>query len=77
MNERETLQSPQANLYPPLHFCTPEEAANYLGVTQQEFGALCKQYGIGRFHLARTQNQIVYALDDLDNLKHMLIKRPS
>lgn len=75
MNERETGPPPLDELSEPLHFCTPDEAALYLDVTHQEFGALCKQYGIGRFHLARKQNQIVYALDDLDNLKAMLLKR--
>ena len=57
---------------PEQRFCTPEEAAAYLGKTPQEFGALVKQYGIGRYHLTRSTDQIVYAMKDLENAKNSL-----
>ena len=53
-------------------FASPEEAAAYLGKTPQEFGALVKQFGIGRYHLPREKNQFVYSMKDLGNAKHWL-----
>lgn len=54
---------------------TPTEAAAYLGLTAQEFGAICRQYGIGRRHVSRDFDQIVYYKGDLTNPRNVLERR--
>jgi hypothetical protein len=49
------------------------EAASFLGVTPQAFEALAKQYGVGRYHLNRTHDQIVYSMRDLEKIKRGLM----
>lgn len=50
-------------------FCSPKAAAEHLNVTPQAFDALRKRYGIGRYHLPRAHDQIVYSLNDLDRVR--------
>jgi hypothetical protein len=61
-------------------YFTPEDAAKSLGLSPQEFGALVKRFGIGRYHFPRQHDQIAYLRRDLDRAAAFLIsdqgKRP-
>jgi hypothetical protein len=58
--------------YGPEPFRTPQEAADYLGVTPQVFNSLMKQFGVGRYHLAREHDQIVFSLKDIEHVKQSI-----
>ena len=56
----------------PEPFATPREVIEYLGVTPQALDALMKQFGVGRYHLPRDHDQIVYSLKDIERVKRSL-----
>jgi hypothetical protein len=74
--EEKPAVKPEATLINGQEVYTPVEAAAYLGLTPQEFGAVTKQYGIGRHHVSRDFDQIVYFKVDLTNVKNVLDKTP-
>ena len=41
-------------------------------MTPQVFDGLRKQYGIGRYHLPRERDQIVYSRNDLEQIKSIV-----
>jgi len=53
-------------------FLHPEQALAYLGVNLRDFDSLVKQYGIGRYHVPEEGNQVLYAREDLDEIKSAL-----
>jgi predicted HTH domain antitoxin len=48
---------------------TLEQAAEYLGVKPDEFQALAKEYGVGRYYQSSSQEQFVYNKEDIEAVK--------
>jgi len=53
-------------------FLNLEEAATFVGVSAPILSSLLKQYGVGRYHVNRTHDQIVYSFRDLAHMKNAM-----